>query len=72
MQQRILSTKEVTAQFGDGTVLLTVKQACDRFGVSPSWIYAHKELPSLRIGKGLRFIEADLLAFFKRQALRLK
>ena len=72
MMQKILSEKEVSKQFGDGTVLLTVKQASAKFGVSESWLYSHREVPTLRLGKGIRYIEADLIAFFKKQALVLR
>lgn len=72
MKHKILSGKEVSTQFGDGTILLTVPEVSRKFGVSQSWLYAHKEIPCLRLGKGIRYIEADLIAFFKRQALTLR
>ena len=68
----ILSVKDISKKFGGGTVLLTVREVSERFGVSRSWIYAHREIPTLRLGRGIRFIEADLVAYFKRQSLRLR
>lgn len=53
-----------------GAVLLTAKQVSEMFGVSLSWVYMNKSLPSLRVGKHIRFREDELLSFFRQQALR--
>ena len=69
----ILSPQDIAKKYKSGTVFLTVKQAAERFGVSPSFLYQRKGLPLIRLGgKGIRFIEAELLKFFKTQTMILK
>jgi Helix-turn-helix domain len=51
---------------------LTVKQAAARFGISPTVLYQHREIPHIRIASSIRFIEKDLVRFFKSQSMILK
>jgi predicted DNA-binding transcriptional regulator AlpA len=70
--KKALKGKRLSRHLDDGTVLLTVRQASEKFGVSRSWFYTHKEVPSLRIGRGIRYVKSDLMAFFKKQSLILE
>lgn len=40
--------------------LLTITEAADYLAVKKSWLYAHPEVPRLKLGHGLRFKKADL------------
>lgn len=53
-------------------LILTAAQAAKLLGVTTDWIYLHKELPSLRVGKFLRFNKQDLLSWMRKQSLRGK
>ncbi len=64
-KQKVSATGTVTQP-----ELLTAPQVAVKFGVSVNFIYLHKELPHLRVGKRLLFREDELLAFFKDQSLR--
>lgn len=59
-----------TNAVGAVTSLLTAKQFSKRFGVSLGWIYMHKEVPAMRVGKRLMFQEDELMNWFKQQATR--
>lgn len=61
--------KQVHRTHASETVLLTAKQVSEMFGVSLSWVYMNKSLPSLRVGKYIRFKEDELLAYFKNMSL---
>lgn len=46
--------------------LITVDQLCDLFRIKKSWVYDAVEdgrLPAIRLGKQLRFREAELISF---------
>lgn len=52
-------------QFAD-LQLINVDQLCTLWGVKKSWVYDQVEagrLPALRLGKQLRFREADLVGY---------
>jgi excisionase family DNA binding protein len=51
--------------------LLTVREVADLLRVPPSWVYDHtrpgcrEPLPTIKLGKYLRFIASDVLAYLK-------
>lgn len=49
--------------------LLSVREAAKLLGVSQNFFYTHKELPSYRIGRSLRFDVQELREWFRRQAM---
>ncbi|MCW2942162.1 MAG: DNA-binding protein [Actinomycetia bacterium] len=54
-----------TSEF-PGLQLIDVDQLCTLWGVKKSWVYDQVEagrLPALRLGKQLRFREADLASY---------
>jgi excisionase family DNA binding protein len=59
------------APLDDGE-LLTVEEVAALLKVAPSWVYLHTRrrkkvtLPHMKIGKYLRFCEADVRAFLER------
>ena len=62
----IKRTPRPLVPFGDEGVMLTVKDLMRRLNVPRSWVYeaaARGELPSLKLGKYLRFDARDLRAY---------
>lgn len=52
------------------TPLLTVREAAARFKVSQNFLYRHlRELPHMKLGSSVRFIEHELMIFWKRKSL---
>lgn len=49
--------------------LLSVREAAKLLGISQNFFYTHKELPSYRIGRSLRFDAQELRDWFRRQAM---
>ena len=63
--------------FGDEGVMLTVRDLMRRLNVPRSWVYeaaARGELPSLKLGKYLRFRQDELERYLeeKREAARME
>lgn len=49
--------------------LINVKEAAKLLGVAPSFFYNHREVPSYRIGKALRFDADELREWFRHKAM---
>ena len=48
--------------------LMTVEQAAEYLACKVSWVYAHsRELPTIKVGHGLRFRKSDLDAWLATQ-----
>lgn len=55
----------------DSLRLISVEELCDLFKVRKSWVYDAVEdgsLPTIRLGRQLRFREIDLAAFLHQAA----
>jgi excisionase family DNA binding protein len=51
-------------------LLLSAKEAAQRFGVSLNFLYRHaKELPHYRVGIQLKFSEQELRQYFKQEVV---
>ena len=60
MRQRKMKT-----QIGSPPSLLNVREAAKRLGVSVHFLYVHRNTPSYRVGKALRFSADELREYFK-------
>jgi excisionase family DNA binding protein len=49
--------------------LIGVKEAARLLGVSENFLYVHRELPSYRVGRCLKFDAQELRTFFKVKSL---
>ena len=52
--------------------LLNVHEAAELLGVGIIFLYTHKEIPHLRVGRAIRYRKEEILTHFKQQGLRVQ